>query len=111
MADENLSWVQLVRRLAIAAERPARTRVHEVPAGVLRAALATTAILHGLVGKQAGLNPMRLAYLLTSEMFIDPATCREELGVVGGDLDAALRDIVEASERRTRQVRTSSRSG
>ena len=99
LGEENLTWVELVRRLAVAAGRPATTTVRRAPAGLVHAGVHLTEAGYRLRGRQPGLRGTALARLLTSELFVDPAVCREHLGVVPGGLDEAMRDTVTAGDR------------
>ena len=79
LGEENLTWVELVTLRAVCP--------YCLEAG------------YRLRGRQPGLRGTALARLLTSELFVDPAVCREHLGVVPGGLDEAMRDTVTAGDR------------
>ncbi|MEU1887638.1 NAD(P)H-binding protein [Micromonospora rifamycinica] len=82
VADENLSWAEMMTRIAGAVGRP--RRVGRLPAAAVRASLRCGGLLHALAGREAGINPAHLADLLLAELFLTPTT--------GRSLDPALRD-------------------
>ncbi|MEV4846087.1 NAD(P)H-binding protein [Micromonospora matsumotoense] len=86
VADENLSWVEMMTRIAEAVGRP--RRVGRLPAAAVRASLRCGGLLHGLAGREAGINPTHFADLLLAELFLTPTT--------GRSLDPALRDTFTA---------------
>ncbi|MDH6577366.1 NAD-dependent epimerase/dehydratase family protein [Kitasatospora sp. MAP5-34] len=95
VAAENLGWAQLVERMALAAGRPGPVRVHSMPASVLHAAMRGVGVKHRLRRLEPGLSARLVGPLLTSDLFLDPSVCRDELGVVAGgsdELDEAIRD-------------------
>src|SRR2546421_564733 len=77
-----------------AAGRRPSTPVRGVPAGLVYAGVPLADAGYRLRGRQPGLRGTALARLLTSELFVDPAVCREHLGVTPGGLDEAMRDTV-----------------
>ncbi|MFI6759717.1 NAD-dependent epimerase/dehydratase family protein [Micromonospora sp. NPDC050417] len=82
VADENLTWNDMIARIAEAVGRP--RRVGRLPAGAVRAALGGGGMLQSLGGKESGMNPTYLANLLLAELFIEPTT--------GRSLGSALRE-------------------
>jgi nucleoside-diphosphate-sugar epimerase len=82
VADENLTWNDMIARIAEAVGR--RRRVGRLPAGAARASLRFGGVLQALGRKESGINPTHLADLLLAELFIEPAT--------GRSLDPALRE-------------------
>ncbi|MCZ7374175.1 NAD-dependent epimerase/dehydratase family protein [Micromonospora sp. WMMC250] len=82
VADENLTWPDMLARIAEAVGR--RRRVARLPAGAARAALRLGGALQGLGGKESGVNPTYVADLLLTDLFIEPTT--------GRSLDVALRE-------------------
>jgi nucleoside-diphosphate-sugar epimerase len=82
VADENLTWIDMIARIAEAVGR--RRRAGRLPDGATRAALRFGGLLQALRGKESGINPTHLADLLLAELFIEPAT--------GRSLDPALRE-------------------
>ncbi|MGW3891825.1 NAD-dependent epimerase/dehydratase family protein [Micromonospora chokoriensis] len=82
VADENLTWSDMLARIAEAVGR--RRRVARLPAGAPRAALRLGGALQGLGGKESGVNPTYVADLLLTDLFIEPTT--------GRSLDVALRE-------------------
>ncbi|MEV4122085.1 NAD(P)-dependent oxidoreductase [Micromonospora sp. NPDC049645] len=82
VADENLSWHDMITRIAGAVGRP--RRVGRLPAGAARAALRLGGAAQALGRKESGINPSHLADLLLTDLFVQPTT--------GRSLDAALRE-------------------
>ncbi|MBB5867276.1 nucleoside-diphosphate-sugar epimerase [Allocatelliglobosispora scoriae] len=82
VVDENLTWHDMIARIAAAAGRPRRVR--RLPAGVVRAALRFGGVTQALGRKESGLRPADFADLVLAELFIEPAT--------GRALEPALRD-------------------
>jgi nucleoside-diphosphate-sugar epimerase len=82
VADENLTWNDMIARIAEAVGR--RRRIGRLPAGVARAGLRLGGVLQALGRKESGINPAHVADLLLAELFIEPAT--------GRSLDPALRE-------------------
>ncbi|MEU4554647.1 NAD-dependent epimerase/dehydratase family protein [Micromonospora violae] len=74
VADENLSWHDMLARIAAAVGRPRRVR--RLPAGVARAALRLGGAAQAAGGKESGMNPSHLANLLLADLFVEPATGR-----------------------------------
>ncbi|WP_033288185.1 NAD(P)H-binding protein [Amycolatopsis jejuensis] len=70
VAEENLSWHDLLARMATAAghSRPIRA----IPAGPVRAAFKIGGFLNGITGKQPGLTVQHLDDLLLRELYVDP---------------------------------------
>ncbi|MGC0314597.1 NAD-dependent epimerase/dehydratase family protein [Kitasatospora acidiphila] len=89
IADDNLTWRQLLVELAAAAGRPTPPAVLRLPPAALGAALRAVGVVHQLTGREGGLAPQHLAALLTRELFLEPTG--------DGDLAAALRETVRAS--------------
>ena len=84
VVDENLTWADLIGRIATAAGNPRPVRT--LPSGVVRAGLRLTGLLQQVTGKQSGLVPAKLADLLLRELFIETATPRS--------VDAAIAETV-----------------
>jgi hypothetical protein len=82
VADENLTWNDMIARIAEAVGR--RRRVGRLPAGTVRASLRVGGMLQALGRKESGINPTHLADLLLAELFIEPTT--------GRSLDPALHE-------------------
>ncbi|MFC8298945.1 NAD(P)H-binding protein [Micromonospora orduensis] len=87
VADENVTWDDMIGRIAEAVGR--RRRVSRLPSGAARAALRLGGALQSLGGKESGINPSHLADLLLADLFVEPTT--------GRSLDAALRDTFPAA--------------
>jgi nucleoside-diphosphate-sugar epimerase len=82
VADENLTWDEMLGRIAAAVGRPRKVR--RVPAAVMRGSLKLGGALQALGRKEAGINPAYLGDLLLADLFIEPLT--------GRSLDEALRE-------------------
>ena len=87
VADENLTWDDMLTRIAEAVGR--RRRVARLPAAVVRASLRLGGALQALGGKESGINPTHLGDLLLAELFVEPAT--------GRPLEEALRETFPAT--------------
>ncbi|MGI5521016.1 NAD-dependent epimerase/dehydratase family protein [Micromonospora sp. CA-259024] len=74
IADENLTWNDMIARIAEAVGR--QRRVTRLPAGAAKAALRLGGALQALSRKESGVNPTHLADLLLAELFIEPTTGR-----------------------------------
>ncbi|WP_410809352.1 NAD-dependent epimerase/dehydratase family protein [Micromonospora sp. 067-2] len=74
VADENLTWNDMVGRIAEAVGR--RRRVTRLPAAAVKASLRLGGALQALGGKESGIDPSHLADLLLAELFIEPTTGR-----------------------------------
>ncbi|MEU8817843.1 NAD-dependent epimerase/dehydratase family protein [Actinoplanes sp. NPDC048796] len=79
IADENLSWSEMIARIA-AHRRP----VHALPASVVKAALRAGGAMQRATRKESGINPAHAAGLLLTDLFVDPPT--------GRSVDAAIRE-------------------
>ncbi|MET0415540.1 MAG: NAD(P)-dependent oxidoreductase, partial [Actinoplanes sp.] len=82
VVDENLTWHEMVSRIAAAAGRPRRVR--RLPSGLVRAALRGGGLMQDIGHKKSGIDPGHFGDLLLSELFIEPAS--------GRSLDGAFRD-------------------
>lgn len=97
VAEENLTWTQLLTRFAVAAGRRGPVRVRRLPPVVLGLVLRAFGRWHRLHGREGGLDSRWLSQLLTARLYLDTGDVRATLGVVAGGLDAALRETVTAS--------------
>ncbi|MET8232005.1 NAD(P)H-binding protein [Micromonospora sp. NPDC005298] len=86
VADENLTWNDMITRVAGAVGR--RRRVSRLPSGAAKAALRLGGTLQALGRTESGINPRHLADLLLADLFVEPTT--------GRSLDAALRETFPA---------------
>ncbi|PWR05176.1 nucleoside-diphosphate sugar epimerase [Micromonospora acroterricola] len=82
VADENLTWSDMIARVAEAVGR--RRRVARLPAGAVKAALRLGGALQALSRRESGVNPTHFPDLLLAELFIEPTS--------GRPLDPALRE-------------------
>ena len=80
IADQNLTWPEMIGRIAAAAGRP-RT-VGRLPSAVARAGSRLGGALQALQGKGTGLDTGHLADLMLRDLYIEPIT--------GRSLDAAV---------------------
>ena len=94
VGEENLSWSELLSRLAAAAGRPAPVRVRRVPAAVFGAAIRAGGPANRWRRREPGLSTAHLAELLTRELYLDPAVGRDQLGVDVRGVDEELRAAV-----------------
>ncbi len=94
IGDENLSWPDLLKRLAAADERS--IRVITLPTWLVKIALYGVWLIQLLQRKESGLDPRYLGDLQTANTYLDPGPSREELGYQTGGLDRALQQTIEA---------------
>jgi len=94
IGDENLTWPELLIRLAAADGR--RVRVMTLPTWLVKVGLYGLWTLHQIQGKEAGLDPRYFAPLQTAETFLDPQPSKLALGYQTGGLDEAFRQTVAA---------------
>jgi len=97
VGDENVTWADLLTRLRDLTGQ--RKRLWYVPPGIIKAVMIALKLSHHSQGKEAGLNPVIFAEILTSGLYFDPISSRETLGYGGGDLNQALKETVEACKR------------
>ena len=98
IGDENLTWTELLQRLAAADGR--QVRVVTLPTWIMKIGLYGLWLLHQLQRKEMGLDPRYLAPLQATETFIDPEQSRQALGYETGGLDLAFRKTVLACDLR-----------
>ena len=94
IGQENLSWRQLLTRLARADGRT--VRVMTVPTPLTRLGFGAVQFAHRLQGKEAGLDLPQFTAVQTAQADIDPARSRRALGYALDDLDQAFRQTVAA---------------
>ncbi|GHJ42964.1 hypothetical protein Cs7R123_03060 [Catellatospora sp. TT07R-123] len=82
VADENLTWQDMIARIAGAVGRP--RRVGRLPGGVVRAGMRAGGMMQALGRKESGINPSHFADLLLADLFIEAPT--------GRSLDPAIRE-------------------
>jgi nucleoside-diphosphate-sugar epimerase len=96
VGDENLTYVELIQRLADIVGRKDR-QVSHIADGFFHSLSALGEFVGGLFGKQGGgLNLNHVAELLCRNIFIDQKSSQEILHYQGGDLDQALCDTVDS---------------
>jgi hypothetical protein len=94
IGGENLSWTQMLTRLAQADGREVRVKL--LPTRLIDAAMKAVWLLHRIQGREGGLDLRRFAPLQTAETFLDPQATAASLGYQPDDLDTALRETVAA---------------
>ena len=92
IGDENLTWSELLIRLAAADGR--NVKVVNLPTWLIKIGLYALWLFHQLLGKEAGLDPRYLAALQTAETFLEANSSQEVLGYQVGGLDQAFRETV-----------------
>jgi dihydroflavonol-4-reductase len=92
ISDENLTWSELLTRLAAADGR--QVRVVSLPTWLIRIGLYCLWFFHQLLGREAGLDPRHFASLQTAETFLDPRPAQEAIGYQIGGLDQAFQETV-----------------
>ena len=74
IADENLSYAELIGRIAAAVGRSRRVR--RVPSALVRTSLRAGSTLQRLSGRESGVDPAQFGDLLLTDLFVDPPTSR-----------------------------------
>jgi nucleoside-diphosphate-sugar epimerase len=96
IGDENLTWSEMLSRLAAADGR--QIRVVNLPIWLIKIGLYGLWFIQQLVGRQAGLDPHYFASLQTAETFLDPRPSQVELKYKIGGLDRAFQETVLSSQ-------------
>ena len=94
IGQENLSWSEMLIRLAAADER--HIHVITIPNWLLKVGLIFFWLFHELQGREGGLDPRHFAPLQTAETFLDPETSKRLLGYDTDDLDDAFQKTIQA---------------
>lgn len=94
IGQENLTWSQMLERLATADGH--RVRVATLPTWLIHMAMQGVLLSHNLKGKEGGLNLRYFAPLQTAETYLDPEPSQKALGFILDDLDESFRKTVEA---------------
>jgi len=97
IGGENLSWTEMLTRLAAADGR--KIRVVILPTFLFKVALAFVSIVHMLEGKESGINTLHLASIQTTNTFIDPEPSARALGYDINGLDDAFQKTIRACKR------------
>lgn len=95
VGDENLSWAELISRFARFKNR--LRPVHIIPTRSINFAMHAGTIFLRIMHKESGLAPVPLTRILTDKMFFDPAPAAAALGFLRGDLDRAIKEVVDSS--------------
>ncbi len=82
VADENLTWHDMISRIASAAGRPRPVR--RLAGWLVRVSMRLGAVQQTLSGKESGINPAHFGDLLLSPLFVEPVT--------GRSLDTAIHE-------------------
>ena len=96
VGDENLTWVDWLRRLSRLACGKAKPVV-TIPRFLMRMQMRQVQKMHRAEGKEGGLDPIELVKLQCAQTFFDPTPAAQALGYGRGGLDEALSATVEAS--------------
>ncbi len=94
IGQENLTWTQMLTRLARADGRT--LKVVTLPTWAIKLGMFGVLLIHKLQRKESGLNMGYFAQLQTAETFLDPQPSKEALGYQTGSLDEAFQETVEA---------------
>jgi dihydroflavonol-4-reductase len=94
IGDENLTWSEMLTRLAAADGR--HVQVINLPTWLVKVGFYVLWLVHQLLGKEAGLDPRYFAPLQMAETFIDPVPSQEALGYLTGGLDQAFQETVRS---------------
>jgi hypothetical protein len=94
VGHENLTWREMLERLAQADQR--EVRVVTMPTWAVAAGMLGVWIFHQLHGKEGGLDLRCFARLQTAQTFVDPEISRRALGFKLDGLDDAFRKTVAA---------------
>jgi len=74
LADENLSYAEMIGRIAGAVGRS--RRVHRLPSAVVRRSLRAGSALQRWSGRESGVDPAQFGDLLLTDLFVDPPSSR-----------------------------------
>jgi nucleoside-diphosphate-sugar epimerase len=94
IGQENLTWGEMLGRLASADDR--QIRVITLPTWPVRLGLLGLWLVHEVQRKEAGLDLRSFISLQTAETFIDPRESQSILGFESEDLDQAFTATVSA---------------
>jgi dihydroflavonol-4-reductase len=94
ICDENLTWTEILTRLARAEGH--KIRVVMLPKWLIKIALNSIWLLHAILGKEGGLDPRYFAPIQTAETYLDPEPARKALGYEPGNLDQAFQETIAA---------------
>jgi dihydroflavonol-4-reductase len=92
IGDENLTWTEMLVRLAAA--DGLHIRVILVPAWLIGLGLNGVWLFHRLQGREGGLDLRFFASIQTAETYLDPEPSRQALGYQTGGLDEAFRETL-----------------
>jgi nucleoside-diphosphate-sugar epimerase len=104
VGDENLSWRDLLGRIAALTGRS--KRVITLPDWLVRLGAWFLRARHTLQGRESGLEPVQFIKVQTAETCFDPSPGRAALGFGSGGLDAALAATVSACTAKRQHTRS-----
>ena len=96
IGQENLTWPQMLGRLASADIPDRQIKVITLPTWLISLGMFGVLIFHSLQGRESGLNMRYFSSLQTMNTFIDPDISRDALGYALDDLDSSFRETVKA---------------
>jgi nucleoside-diphosphate-sugar epimerase len=94
IGQENLTWTQMLTRLAAADGR--EVRVAALPTGLVKAGMYALWFVHWLQGKEHGLDPRHYATIQTGETYLEAAVSQQALGYEPAAMNEAFRQTAEA---------------
>ncbi len=97
IGQENLTWKQMLSRLAEADGR--KIRVCTLPAFLIDIGGRALWLLHRLQGSEHGLDPRYYSNIQTAQTTLDAEAAQKALGFEYGDLNEAFRETVNACPR------------
>lgn len=94
VGDENLTWSELLARIAGAADRS--RKIHIVSTTSFLLFMRIGAVILKIVNQEAGLKPGPVSRVILNRAFYDPAPSASALGYVRGDLGKTIQELVAA---------------
>lgn len=94
IGDQNLTWVEMLTRLSVAAG--VNKRVITLPDWIVRVGMWLFEAYIKLRGREGGQDPVPFVELQTADTYLDPSLSREVLGYGQGGLGKAFEDTVNA---------------
>jgi dihydroflavonol-4-reductase len=92
IGGENLTWSELLTRLAAADSR--QIRVLSLPSWLIKIGMYAIWLSYQFQGREGGLDPRYFASLQMAETFLDPRPSQEALGYQTGGLDQAFQETI-----------------
>ena len=100
IGQENLTWVEMLSRLAAADGR--QVRVVTLPKGLVAAGLWGGGLWHAVNGLEGGLSPRYFAALQTAHTYLEAEASERALGYQPASLEEAFRQTVQVVPERNR---------